>query len=52
MPGTTGAPAAMASSRAEVFDPILRMASAEGPMKIRPALAHASANSLFSLKNP
>ena len=37
VPGTTGAPAAMATRRAEVFDPILRIASAGGPMNTIPA---------------
>jgi len=45
VPGTTAAPAAMATRRAEIFEPILRIASGGGPMKTMPEAAHASANS-------
>ena len=52
VPGTTGAPAAIASLRAAVFDPICRIAAAGGPMNTMPAASQASANSAFSLRNP
>jgi hypothetical protein len=42
----------MANSRAAVFEPILRMESAGGPMNTNPALSQAAANSAFSLRNP
>ena len=48
----TGAPAAIASCRAAVFDPIWRIAAAGGPMNTIPAAAQASAKSAFSLRNP
>ena len=52
MPGTTGAPAAMATRRASVFDPIARIDAADGPMNTTPASAQAAAKSAFSLRKP
>ena len=51
-PGTTGTPAAAIIARAPVFDPMRRITAAGGPMKIRPAASHASANAAFSDRNP
>ena len=51
-PGVTGTPAAFIKSRAADLEPALRMASPEGPMKVRPAAAQASAKSAFSDKKP
>ena len=52
VPGTTGTPAAVAACRAAVLRPMSRMASGVGPMKVRPARAHAAANSAFSARKP
>jgi len=51
-PGTTGVPAPDTVFRASVLLPILRIASADGPMKVIPADAQASAKSSFSDRNP
>ena len=37
LPGTTGTPAAAMSRRASVLSPIRRIASGDGPTKVRPA---------------
>ena len=52
LPGTTGTPTCFARVRAAVFEPRLRIESAEGPMKTMPAASQAAANSAFSLRNP
>ncbi len=52
VPGTTGAPPAMAARRAAVFEPMARMESADGPMKTSPASSQAAAKSAFSLRKP
>ena len=39
-------------ARAADLEPALRMASPEGPMKVRPAAAQASAKSAFSERKP
>ena len=52
MPGTTGHPAAMATSRAAVLDPIFTMHSGRGPMKVMPAAWKVRAASAFSDRNP
>jgi hypothetical protein len=52
LPGTIGTPAAAMRRRASVLSPIARIASADGPMNVRPASAHASANRQFSDRNP
>jgi len=52
LPGTIGTPSSRASRRAAVLSPMARIAAAGGPMKVRPAAAHASANSAFSARNP
>ena len=51
-PGVTGTPAARMISRAAALEPAFRMLSPEGPMKVSPAAAQASANSAFSLRKP
>ena len=51
-PGTIGTPAAAISSRALVLEAIASIASGEGPMKTRPASAHARAKSGFSARKP
>ena len=51
-PGTMGTPAAAISSRALVFEAIASIASGGGPMKTRPASAHARAKSGFSARKP
>ena len=51
-PGTTGVPAAVTVLRASVLLPIFRIASADGPMKVMPAAAQASAKSSFSDRKP
>lgn len=51
-PGTTGTPAARTVALARILSPIRAIADAGGPMKTRPASAHACANSAFSARNP
>src|SRR5439155_821216 len=48
----TTMPAAAMSRRASVLSPIWRMASGDGPTKIRPARRHASAKRQFSERKP
>jgi hypothetical protein len=50
--GITGTPADTARVRAATLLPSRRMISGVGPMKFRPAAAHASANSGFSDRKP
>ena len=52
MPGTTGQPASMATTRAAVLEPMLSMDSGRGPMKVMPAAAKARAASAFSDRKP
>jgi hypothetical protein len=52
VPGTTGAPAAMAARRAPTFEPISSIASGVGPMKTSPASATARAKAAFSARKP
>ena len=52
VPGTTGVPAAIASSRAAVLLPIAAIASAGGPTKTSPASRTARANHSRSERNP
>ena len=51
-PGTIGTPALDMISRARVFEPIISIASAGGPMKTIPASSQAVANSAFSARKP
>src|SRR5436305_13420460 len=52
LPGTTGTPAAAAVTLARILSPITSIASADGPMKTRPAAAQARAKSGFPDRNP
>jgi len=52
VPGTSGTSNFATAALAASLLPINSMAFAEGPMKISPALSHASAKSSFSDKNP
>ena len=52
VPGTTGTPRCFAVRRAATLSPIARMADGGGPMKTRPAAAHASAKAAFSARKP
>jgi hypothetical protein len=52
VPGTIGTPARVAAIRAAVLLPIVRIASAVGPMKMRPASRTAAAKSSFSARKP
>ena len=52
MPGTTGVPALVATSRAVSLSPIFSMASGGGPIQVKPASITARAKSAFSEKNP
>ena len=52
VPGTTGTPTDLASSRALTLLPISVMACGEGPMKVMPDAWQRSANSAFSDRNP
>ena len=49
---STGTPAAIACSFAVTLFPALRSTRAGGPMKVMPAVSHASASSGFSDRNP
>ena len=51
-PARAARPAASAARRAAVLLPISAIASGGGPMKVRPARAHASANAAFSARKP
>ncbi len=51
-PGTTGTPASSIRRRAVVLTPIASIASGGGPMKTRPARAHARAKPACSAKKP
>ena len=51
-PGTTGTFSWMATRRAAILSPMDRMAAGGGPMKTRPAAAHASAKPAFSARKP
>ena len=51
-PGTTGTPAALILSLAEIFDPIASIASGGGPIQTIPAFSTARANSAFSERKP
>ena len=51
-PGSSGTPAARASSRAASLRPKARICSGEGPQKRIPASSTAAANSGSSLRNP
>lgn len=51
-PGTTGTPVAATVSLARILSPISAMAVAGGPMKTRPASAHAWAKPAFSARKP
>jgi hypothetical protein len=48
----TGTPAEIASSRADTLLPSRRMVCGDGPMKVTPAAAQASANSGLSESRP
>jgi hypothetical protein len=52
VPGTTGTPAARPVFRARVFDPIVRIAWAEGPISLIPSFSQRSAKTGFSARNP
>jgi hypothetical protein len=52
VPGTIGTPAARIRSRAAIFEPIASMASAGGPIHVRPASSTIRANVAFSARNP
>ncbi|KJL33838.1 hypothetical protein RL72_00088 [Microbacterium azadirachtae] len=52
MPGTVGTPRSVTASLAVILSPIVRMASAVGPMKTMPACSQASAKAAFSARNP
>ena len=52
VPGTTGTPARIAAWRAAILLPMSAIASAVGPMNVRPAPATARANVGFSARNP
>jgi hypothetical protein len=52
VPGTIGTPARFAAVRADVLLPIVAIASADGPMKIRPASRTAAAKFSFSARKP
>src|SRR5260370_10888470 len=50
--GTIGTPAAAMRRRASGLSPMARIASADGPMKVRPACTQASAKRQFSERKP
>src|SRR5262249_28285329 len=52
VPGTTGAPAVSAATRALVLVPIIRIEEAGGPTRTSPARSIASAKSAFSERKP
>ena len=52
LPGTTGAPAALAMPRACALSPMSRIASGDGPMNVMPQARHTSANVEFSERSP
>ena len=52
VPGTKGAPARTAISRAVTLLPSVRMTSAVGPIQVRPASVTAWAKSAFSDRKP
>ena len=52
MPGTVGTPRADTAALAAILSPIVSIAAAGGPMKIRPASSSARANAAFSERNP
>ncbi len=52
LPGTTGAPACLAISRAWALSPMRRMASGDGPMKVMPHARQISAKAEFSASRP
>ncbi len=52
LPGTTGAPACFAISRACALSPISRMVSGDGPMKVMPHARQTSAKVAFSARSP
>ncbi len=52
LPGTTGAPACFAMTRAWALSPISRIASGEGPMNVMPQARQTSANVGFSARSP
>ena len=49
---TAGTPAASAAALAAALSPMVRIVSAEGPMKTRPAASTASAKPAFSERKP
>ena len=49
---SVGTPAALAAAIARALLPVSVRTSAVGPMKVMPALAHASASAGFSERNP
>ncbi len=51
-PGTIGTPAPDMISRARVFEPIISIELAGGPMNTTPASSQAVANSAFSARKP
>ncbi len=51
-PGSTGTPAAFASSRARSLSPMSSMHLAVGPTQTRPASSTARAKPAFSARNP
>ena len=52
VPGTIGTPASTAARRALVFEPMISIASALGPIKVKPAAVTARANSALSARKP
>ena len=50
--GTIGRPASRMRARACALEPMARMASGDGPTKVRPACPHRSAKSAFSDRKP
>ena len=51
-PGITGTPDSIIQRRAEILSPIVSIASAGGPIQIRPAALTAFAKSARSERNP
>ena len=52
IPGTVGTSRSATASLAVILSPIVRIASAVGPMNTIPASAHACANAAFSARKP
>jgi hypothetical protein len=52
LPGTNGTPAASMARRALVFEPMIFIDLALGPMNFTPAFSQASAKAAFSERKP